>query len=56
MVVKVFHPINASLCYYMVYTQITMLGGFILNDGSFMMDGNDGGLNITRDGGKTGVL
>ena len=22
-------------------------------DGSFMMDGNDGGLNITRDGGKT---
>lgn len=23
------------------------------NDGSFMLDGNDGGMNITRDGGKT---
>jgi photosystem II stability/assembly factor-like uncharacterized protein len=23
------------------------------NDGSFMMDGNDGGMNITKDGGKT---
>lgn len=36
----------------MEYTQITMHGGFTEN-GNFMIDGNDGGMNITYDGGKT---
>ena len=37
----------------MVFTRIITLGGFILRMEDFMMDGNDGGMNITHDGGET---
>ena len=43
-------------CLIPAFIPITMPGGFIPNNPDFIIDGNDGGIGISRDRGKTWVF